>query len=1629
MVEIKKKISASLIFLNHKKYLYLLQMSYTKFRKGIFDYKNVRDVNRSKRENPNVYIKDELLAIVKGIGIKVPGGVNAKRSDLVKGILNKREQTLNNFDIKRFSSERTLRGRNGNEYYNKPELIRIAKNLGVNKRTYTKHQLYDTISKVPVIEELIQRQTMNEYKRKQKILKEITRERFAEQKRLYVEELQSLNDYLYNKDVNADELKISSNVDSQMLLQILRDHIGSIQGSRNKVLIMSKYETDDENEPASEVRTMLYLTPEGLDELIMGKLSFLDIPGSDPETALMEDILGSRYIGFKFVDHTDREETEYAKDNSIARAAARKARNRNPLAASDRVNNTVLNLGMFGYRTYDEIFTNRKYGLQFTKSVIHTPIPLLNIKLEEWLRHKYAALSEEAYDEMKFEYRYDHYGFFKKVKTVPDPENPGKRKEYIYTYNTPGVCDESCLFASMRYLGINMFDERLIPYCTIANPATDLKKIANDLDICFRYYQPSNISVKMRCFCPCECDTSIIGSKCKCRCKHVKGENETGCKEYKEKHFSQIGKEGWVRRNRTKTGCVGKNHGDKTKPMYKITSYHGHFFPYIKVENLTRFALTNYEKLVKLTDINWFNAVSLKVPALGFVKGNIDPDSSRAKTITSYELIETLDKKGLLPKMSKDLSMKLKSPNFKPMVNKDYKIDEIDISKQSSLNELIKFKSKYGSSILVGFDIETTTDSDKHETYGCAYTLIDFTEAIPGPQPVCKSKTDLKDRNYVRGDNPVYEYSNKFYTSSRKDACARMLDEVNKLVNIRYSMKPNAYRDSDSDCNLPKSLGMRDLYKYNRVIFMGHNVKYDLQGIAPFMCSTKVLGTNNKAKKFELTHVAYQNQLDTKIDGFDVPYGKTIMRIGTLDSNSFFGCALEKVPGMFGINLAKALLPYPFYNTKNVFKKYGFNNIHLLPENRTCKLQDFLAAFVKDEDRNACAMYIAENVDKFIKGKIPKIWLKCKDCETKSDEVKECKNCIQEVIKILGDEDFYFMRYSLHYCSIDVKVMVECFLKFRTMVRTELDPRKMIEVYKKKGLEILPQLDVYREEGEEDEDEIRSRDAVQYVKDPLKKYHIDILDFISMPGVANHFSELCGCFIGTCDLTGTTADIISQTYIGGKTMCALSYNQNGTDILDNPHTRWRHEVPVDDILDDKTLTMDERWDKIRMQSITSSDCNSLYPAALSGFGGYFKGYIKGNPKKIPLNSSLDDLKSISGLSEYFVQVKVLSMKTRLSLPCVSELDELGTRNFTNAIVGKTIWLDSITLRQAEEHQGMEFELCQGFYFNEGYNEYCLHLYDFMYNKRLEYKNEKDPLTGEKKPNHLQQILKLTMNSGYGYLGMAPHDIDSLVVSSDDLYEAIYKNRHRFIKATLLNDKYGNYLLELQGSARGHKNKIHQASLATASSKCIMNEVTSVAELLGILIYYMDTDSIHLKRGDLVILEEAFRKKYGKEMMGSELGQFSSDFDDTKDGFAVEAIYNGKKNYWEEVWDGKKFAYDHCRMKGVPTAINKCFKQPGLLYRTVFEGSSIRYNLVTYEPEFEVGTKTFQDIDEKGELVFLKDGEPKMISYMVYEASHETTAIPKIRMKRNIDYTFYTVDSLTRVTKIPEDSIVGRGKRN
>ena len=417
---------------------------------------------------------------------------------------------------------------------------------------------------------------------------------------------------------------------------------------------------------------------------------------------------------------------------------------------------------------------------------------------------------------------------------------------------------------------------------------------------------------------------------------------------------------------------------------------------------------------------------------------------------------------------------------------------------------------------------------------------------------------------------------------------------------------------------------------------------------------------------------------------------------------------------------------------------------------------------------------------------------------------------------------------------------------------------------------------------------------------------IDIIHNISLPQVADDYFRLKKCFDGCFKFSGIAHDFIRRCIVGGRVMCK-----------DNKKNHVKKLV--------------EDFDAV-----------SLYPSAMSRL----RGYLKGKPKVIyDFEPALYD--------HYFIEIKINKLGIKRGFPLVSIKTDEGIHNFTNDIVGKNIYVDKTTLEDLIKWQKIEYTFIRGYYFDDGFNPTIKKVIKEVFEERKKLK-----AVG----NSLQETYKLIMNSSYGKLCQKPIKRKIIFKERDDkkFNNFIVNNYENIVEYTHINDNLTKIVIEK--SINEHFAPVHMACQVLSMSKRIMNKVMTLAEDNDINVYYQDTDSMHIDSDQINKLSELFKKEYNRNLIGSNMGQFHSDFgvfDDegkkikeAENIVACESIFLGKKCYLDKLRYNLKgfeeylYSY-HKRMKGVaPDAITDV-GEPLETYMTLYEGEPVTFDLAPY----------------------------------------------------------------------------------
>ena len=407
----------------------------------------------------------------------------------------------------------------------------------------------------------------------------------------------------------------------------------------------------------------------------------------------------------------------------------------------------------------------------------------------------------------------------------------------------------------------------------------------------------------------------------------------------------------------------------------------------------------------------------------------------------------------------------------------------------------------------------------------------------------------------------------------------------------------------------------------------------------------------------------------------------------------------------------------------------------------------------------------------------------------------------------------------------------------------------------------------------------------------LDYFDEDINNHLTLPSIVSNIFLKRGIFDGCYELSGLPRDFIAKSMIGGR--CMLARNT-------------KHKV------------------KARLNDL---DATSLYPSGMKRM----KGFMKGQPK--PLVPEQANKAFLDDTDYYFVSVRINKVNKHLDFPLLRKITDEGKKTFTNDMEGQVVYLGKTALEDAIKYHNIEYEIINGYYFNDGFNTSINSIITEIFNRRATLKREGNPA---------ELIFKLLMNASYGkLLQKAPDTKTKLMEDKNNEINVYLSRNHATIKSISYIDPPKNTKYNFNRKCRidsitaqsTHHNKVHLGIVILDETKRIMSEVMTTAQDENIPIYYQDTDSMMLHDDDIPRLEEVFMNKYGRKLVGKDLGQFSSDLkpeDDSdfaesgkkiKNIYATEGIFVGKKAYILKVEcedeDGKIYeAGYHSRCKGV-----------------------------------------------------------------------------------------------------------------
>lgn len=660
------------------------------------------------------------------------------------------------------------------------------------------------------------------------------------------------------------------------------------------------------------------------------------------------------------------------------------------------------------------------------------------------------------------------------------------------------------------------------------------------------------------------------------------------------------------------------------------------------------------------------------------------------------------------------------------------------------------------------------------------------------------------------------------------------------------------------------------------------------------------------------------------------------------DSYAILSVALDKFSKMFGIkDCAKEMFPYRYYTMKRLFgEQHGIGSI-----------------------KNAG------------KGEIQSKW-----------DQKQFEENIIKIGALVEKDKFDMFKYCEFYCNQDVNILKTGFDKFRLMCLSE----------------------------------------------PIK---VDIDYFISAASIADYYFNL-NVYSKVDDMkkySGVTRAFIQKCVYGGRCMCS-------------ENKKWHIDIALSD------------FDAVSLypSAMKRLYCISGSPIILNK-NQLTREYLLNN-----CAAEDDQISLEKPLSAYCVEINILKVGKHLKFPLICKRDpETHTNRNVNECV--KMFVDNIVLEDLIKYQQIEFEVVRGYAwtgkkdFNIRTVIQTLHEYRVQYKKQenkmeeviklimnssygkciqkpiktnTEYKakfsakKEFDISEVEDLINLIQKALTETNEEEYSKIteqinckGISRSNLEIKLKQVQNRIKIDDQKRKFIFKRTSPSDNFCKknharireiYEINENLDAITVNKQIDDFYTNTllgvqilSMSKRLMNEVMCTAEDLKIELYYQDTDSMHIQYSKIPLLEEKFMDKYGRKLIGKDLGQYHSDFKvegwNTDNIWSDESFFLGKKAYVDKLCSNeslkdylfgitKEIKYEyHIRMKGVDLkCVNLVAKDQFDnkvidLYNYLFEGNSIEFDLLATKPRFEMcKNRSVQNVPEfKRTIEFLNETEKNL----------------------------------------------------
>ena len=385
---------------------------------------------------------------------------------------------------------------------------------------------------------------------------------------------------------------------------------------------------------------------------------------------------------------------------------------------------------------------------------------------------------------------------------------------------------------------------------------------------------------------------------------------------------------------------------------------------------------------------------------------------------------------------------------------------------------------------------------------------------------------------------------------------------------------------------------------------------------------------------------------------------------------------------------------------------------------------------------------------------------------------------------------------------------------------------------------------------------------------------LDAFEYLTISSIGHNYAVKQGCYDGLFEVRGCLREFIQQSVKGGRVYVNPEYANKEID-----------------------------------EKVEDFDGVSLYPSSMKRLCQEY-----GLPKGVIKKGIENSFEYYESKDWYIVKILLKKINKKIQIPCVSVHGDEGQLKYINEISSPIeLYVDRITLKDYIQFQDIEFDILEGIYWDQGFNKKIGQVIEKLHNDRCIYKKTNKPLA---------TMIKLIMNSIYGKTGMRLGETQTSFVSNEKKDEYIYNHFGTIseIHTTPFNTKVIKRTCDKDGTLN------YVASAILSMSKHIMNEVFSVMDDNKQPVFYTDTDSIHMLQKDVDTLGEAYKEKFGRDLIGKNLGQFHTDFEmeGCKEVHSIKHIPIATKTYLDILQgineETGEIVFDsHIRIKGITKA--------------------------------------------------------------------------------------------------------------